>query len=216
MLLKELTEAFGPTGFEDEVRGIVRRELDAMGLSVRTDVLGNVIASTGEHHPGPRVMLDAHMDEVGLMVTHIGEGREEGGLLRFRPLGGVDPRVLVSKPVLIGERRIPGVIGSKPVHLQQPSEREKPIPMEKLYIDIGARDARRQAPREAGRPGGVRHRVRRASAPHGIGEVVRRSRRLLHPARGAAPVEGCSAGVWRVYRAGGNRSARRTCGRVPD
>ncbi|AEJ43503.1 M42 family metallopeptidase [Alicyclobacillus acidocaldarius] len=141
MLLKELTEAFGPTGFEDEVRGVVRRELDAMGLSVRTDVLGNVIASTGEHHPGPRVMLDAHMDEVGLMVTHIGEGREDGGLLRFRPLGGVDPRVLVSKPVLVGERRIPGVIGAKPVHLQQPSEREKPIPMEKLYIDIGARDA---------------------------------------------------------------------------
>lgn len=141
MLLKELTEAFGPTGFEDEVRGIVRRELDAIGASVRTDVLGNVIAAVGETHPGPRVMLDAHMDEVGLMVTHIGEGRDEAGLLRFRPLGGVDPRVLISKPVYVGEKRIPGVIGAKPVHLQEPGEREKPIPIEKLFIDIGARDA---------------------------------------------------------------------------
>ncbi|SIS96406.1 M42 family metallopeptidase [Alicyclobacillus vulcanalis] len=141
MLLKELTEAFGPTGFEDEVRRVVRRELEAMGLAARTDVLGNVIVQKGDDHAGPRVMLDAHMDEVGLMVTHIGEGRDEGGLLRFRPLGGVDPRVLVSKPVWVGESRIAGVIGAKPIHLQQPTDREKPIPMEQLYIDIGARDA---------------------------------------------------------------------------
>jgi endoglucanase len=79
-------------------------------------------------------MLDAHMDEVGLMVVHV----EEDGLLRFRELGGVDARVLVSKPVRIGPGKRWGVIGSKPVHLQAPDERRKAPRIEQLFIDIGA------------------------------------------------------------------------------
>ncbi|MCL6515557.1 M42 family metallopeptidase [Alicyclobacillus sp.] len=136
MLLKRLTEAMGPSGFEDEIRGVLREEVEGCVDRVYTDVLGNLICEKGVHQPGPRVMLDAHMDEVGLMITHA----EENGLLRFRPLGGVDPRVLVSKPVRIGEDKRFGVIGAKPIHLQKAEERRKPLPLESLYIDIGARD----------------------------------------------------------------------------
>ncbi|GMA55715.1 endoglucanase [Alicyclobacillus sacchari] len=141
MLLKTLSEAFGPTGFEDDVRNVIRGELDGRVDEMNTDVLGNLIAVKGAKKPGPKVMLDAHMDEVGLMIVQICDGGAESGLLKFRALGGIDPRVLVSKPVLIGPDRIPGVIGAKPVHLQAPEERQKPIPMDKLYIDIGAKDA---------------------------------------------------------------------------
>ncbi|WP_067618547.1 M42 family metallopeptidase [Alicyclobacillus acidiphilus] len=153
MLLKRLSEALGPSGFEDEVRDIVRTELAGHVDGVETDVLGNVIAVKNGASEGPRVMLDAHMDEVGLMVVDIADGSTDGGLLKFRALGGIDPRVLVSKPVFIGKDRIPGVIGAKPIHLQSAEERSKPIPMDKLYIDIGAKDA--EDARRVVKPGDV-------------------------------------------------------------
>ncbi len=141
MLLKKLTEAMGPSGFENEIRNLVRAEIEGSVDKQYTDVLGTLIAEKNISTRGPRVMLDAHMDEVGLMIVHV----EDNGLLRFRPVGGVDPRVLVSKPVLIGagedgEVRHFGVIGSKPIHLQSPDERKHPLKIEQLYIDIGAKD----------------------------------------------------------------------------
>lgn len=136
MLLKTLTEAMGPSGFEDEIRDAIRGELSTSGYPMYTDVLGSLYVENGSTQSGPRVMLDAHMDEVGLMIVHI----EENGLLRFRPLGGIDPRVLVSKPVRIGTDKRYGVIGAKPIHLQSPEERTKPLSIHQLYIDIGARD----------------------------------------------------------------------------
>ncbi|MCF8563756.1 M42 family metallopeptidase [Alicyclobacillus tolerans] len=136
MLLKKLTEAMGPSGFETEIRNVIRTEIDPLVDRHYTDVLGTLIAEKNANHKGPRVMLDAHMDEVGLMIVHA----EENGLLRFRPLGGIDPRVLVSKPVHIGDERRFGVIGSKPIHLQSAEERRNPLKMDQLYIDIGARD----------------------------------------------------------------------------
>jgi endoglucanase len=81
-------------------------------------------------------MLAAHQDEVGLMVTKI----EKGGLLRFRPVGGVDPRVLPAKVVYVGPRRVPGVIGGRPVHLQEPDERKRPYRVQDLFIDLGVTD----------------------------------------------------------------------------
>lgn len=141
MLLKRLSEALGPSGFEDEVRDIIRGELTDKVDELTTDVHGNLFAVKTPHGDGPRVMLDAHMDEVGLMIVDICDGSSDGGLLRFRAVGGIDPRVLVSKPVLIGPSRIAGVIGAKPIHLQEAEERRIPIPMDKLYIDIGAKDA---------------------------------------------------------------------------
>lgn len=153
MLLKKLSEALGPSGFEDEIRQLVKEEVTPLVDSLRTDVLGNVIVVKNETAAGPKVMLDAHMDEVGLMIVHICEGKQDGGLLKFRPLGGIDPRVLVSKPVFIGPNRVPGVIGAKPIHLQAAEERKKPIPMDKLYIDIGAKSA--DDARRVVRPGDV-------------------------------------------------------------
>jgi putative aminopeptidase FrvX len=136
MLLKTLTEAMGPSGFENEIRDVIRAEIDPFVQKHYTDVLGTLICEKNVQHSGPRVMLDAHMDEVGLMIVHV----EENGLLRFRPLGGIDPRVLVSKPVQIGPGKRFGVIGAKPIHLQTPDERQKPLKLEQLYIDIGAKD----------------------------------------------------------------------------
>lgn len=136
MLLKKLTEAMGPSGFEDEIRNVIRAEIEGVVNRHYTDVLGSLITEKNVSAAGPRVMIDAHMDEVGLMIVHA----EENGLLRFRPLGGIDPRVLVSKPVHIGPKKHFGVIGSKPIHLQTPDERRHPLKMDQLYIDIGAKD----------------------------------------------------------------------------
>ena len=135
MLLKTLTEAMGPSGFEDEIRNLIREEVSPHVAKMYTDVLGSLYCENTVQ-TGPRIMLDAHMDEVGLMIVHI----EENGLLRFKPIGGIDPRVLVSKPVQIGSEKRFGVIGAKPIHLQSPDERTKPLGINQLYIDIGAKD----------------------------------------------------------------------------
>ncbi|QQE76804.1 M42 family metallopeptidase [Alicyclobacillus sp. SO9] len=136
MLLKQLTEAMGPSGFEDEIRDVIWRRVKDSVDALYTDVLGSLITEKSTSSQGPKVMLDAHMDEVGLMIVHI----EDSGLLRFRAVGGVDPRILVSKPVAIGADRIMGVIGAKPIHLQKPDERRQPLGFHQLYIDIGAVD----------------------------------------------------------------------------
>jgi endoglucanase len=133
MLLKKLSDAAGVSSNENEVRNIIKEEIDGLADSYRTDVMGNLIAVKGKDKKGPKVMVVAHMDEIGLMITSI----KKNGLLKFRPVGGIDKRVLVSKPVLIGEKKIKGIIGAKAIHLQKPKERKKPIPLSNLYIDIG-------------------------------------------------------------------------------
>lgn len=136
MLLKSVTEAMGPSGFETEIRTVIRQQVADHVDRAYTDVLGNLLCEKGVTQSGPRVLLDAHMDEVGLMVVHV----EDSGLLRFRALGGIDPRVLIAKPVRIGVDKHWGVIGAKPVHLQSRDERKRALKMDQLYIDIGARD----------------------------------------------------------------------------
>ncbi|HHV44280.1 MAG TPA: M42 family metallopeptidase [Firmicutes bacterium] len=133
MLLKRLSEAIGVSSREQEVRDILREEVGQYA-SLRTDALGDLIAE--KPGTGPKVMLAAHMDEVGLMITSI----EKNGTLKFKPVGAIDPRVLVAKQVLVGPNKIPGVIGSKPIHLQRPDERNHPIKLEDMCIDIGAKD----------------------------------------------------------------------------
>ncbi|NMB20679.1 MAG: M42 family metallopeptidase [Firmicutes bacterium] len=135
MLLARLTEANGAPGQEGEVRDLIRAELEAHVDEIKTDALGNLIAIKNPDAPGPRVMLAAHMDEVALMIV----GIESNGYLKFRPIGGVDPRVLVAKSVVVGAKKVPGVIGSKPIHLQKPAERERPFTIQELLIDIGAK-----------------------------------------------------------------------------
>jgi putative aminopeptidase FrvX len=134
MFLKELTEAVGPSGYETNVRDVIRAQAEPLCERLYTDSLGSLIAHTGSENPGPRVLVAAHMDEIGLLVQRI----DERGYLHFLPIGGVDPRILVAKPVLIGPGRVYGVIGAKAVHLQRADERERPLDIDQLTIDIGA------------------------------------------------------------------------------
>lgn len=139
MILKELSEAFGVSGCEDEVRRIIIEAIKDHVDEYRVDSIGNLIAlkkrdSRFAIRNSLKVMLAAHMDEVGLMITHI----EKDGSLRFRPVGGLDDRILLAKKVLIGEKRVPGVIGVKPIHLLKKEERKKVIKVEEMAIDIGA------------------------------------------------------------------------------
>ncbi|MTI48142.1 MAG: M42 family metallopeptidase [Firmicutes bacterium] len=134
MLLKRLTETNGISGNEKAVRNLIIEEIKDYVDDIKVDKIGNVIAYKKGSIESPRVMVAAHMDEVGLIVSKI----EKSGLIRFMPVGGLDKRVLVSKPVVIGEDKIPGVIGAKPIHLQKGPERSKALSYQQLYIDIGA------------------------------------------------------------------------------
>lgn len=133
MLLEKMINAAGVSSREKEIRDLIKEEIKDNVDEIYTDKMGNLIACKGKDKNGPKVMLAAHMDEVGLMITEI----TSDGLLKFQPVGGIDKRVLVSKPVLIGEKKMPGVIGAKAIHLQKKSERKKPIDFDNLYIDIG-------------------------------------------------------------------------------
>ena len=136
MLLEQLSNAFGPSGNEQDVVQMLTRALRNRVDELQVDALGNLIAFKSGTGPEPRlrVMVDAHMDEVGLMITRI----EKNGLLGFQTVGGIDPRLLPAKRVVVGEQRIPGVILVPPIHLSKPEERKSVIPIEQLAIDIGA------------------------------------------------------------------------------
>lgn len=134
-LLKELCALSGVSSWEDEVRDFIRARAERYADDIRTDAIGNLIVfKRGAKPTGNKLLLSAHMDEVGLMITRI----EEDGALRFDSVGGIDRRVLLGKKVFIGANRIPGVIGSRPVHLTTPEERRRVPKMDKLYLDIGA------------------------------------------------------------------------------
>ena len=136
MLLEELSNAFGPSGYEDEVRRILARALRDKVDDLRADALGNLIAFKQGTGPEPRlkVMVDAHTDEVGFMITRI----EKNGLLGFRAVGGIDDRMLMAKGVVVGPKRLPGVILAPPIHLTKPEQRQQVVKIDQLVIDIGA------------------------------------------------------------------------------
>jgi len=140
VLLKDLCEARGVSGDEAAVRQVI---LDAVREHVdehRVDALGNLLClrkARGREAGSPapeRVMVAAHMDEVGLIVT----GINDDGTLRFGKVGGIDDRVLVARKVLIGKDAVPGVIGTAPIHLVAASDRNKAVDADGLVIDIGA------------------------------------------------------------------------------
>lgn len=131
--LKTLCEIDGISGREDAVAEEIQRQISPYCDCYR-DPLGNLIAKKqGKQRGKYRLMISAHMDEVGLIVTDI----TSEGMLRFAAVGGVDPRVLIGRRVRIAER-VFGLIGTKAVHLQTAEERETAVPIDKLYIDIGA------------------------------------------------------------------------------
>jgi endoglucanase len=139
MLLEKLSNARGVSGNEAEVREILIEAIKDRVDDYRVDTMGNLIArkkAKGARGRGAlKVMLAAHMDEIGLMIVH----HESNGHLRFRKVGGIDDRVLLSKVVLIGKDKIPGVIGVKPIHLLKTSERQQVMDSESMTIDIGAK-----------------------------------------------------------------------------
>lgn len=133
-VLKRLTEARGVTGNENEVREIILELAAKAGAEASVDRMGNVIAKKPGRTGGKKIMVAAHMDEVGFIISSI----SENGMLKFKPVGGIDQRILLSKRVRIGKDGIPGVIGVKAIHLQEPSERNTVIKQNQMYIDIGA------------------------------------------------------------------------------
>lgn len=135
-LLKTLTCLSGGSGDEGPVREKLSETIRPFVDDLRTDAAGNLIAFKKGTGSGPRVMLAAHMDEVSLMVTNIGDM----GLLRFRAVGGMDPRILVGKRLKVGPDGLPGVIGTKPIHLQSAADRKSAVKVKDLRIDIGAAD----------------------------------------------------------------------------
>lgn len=135
--LKTLCGLSGVSSWEDEVRNYVRQRVEPHANSVRTDALGNLIVfKRGAKPTGNKLLLCAHMDEVGLMVKSV----TEEGFLKFGCVGGIDQRILLGKEVAVGTNRVPGVIGLKPIHLTTAEERKKTPKVKDLYIDIGAKD----------------------------------------------------------------------------
>ncbi|NMA96266.1 MAG: M42 family metallopeptidase [Clostridiales bacterium] len=135
-LLKRLTEANGVSGNEGEVREIIKHEISSLVDDIYIDGIGNLIGyKKGNGNDPKKIMLCAHMDEVGFIISHI----SDNGMLKFKAVGGIDPRILVSKRVLIGKDEVPGVLGIKAIHLQEPSERTNAVKIDQMYIDIGAK-----------------------------------------------------------------------------
>jgi len=134
-LLQRLCQAPGIAGREHAVRDIVRQELQPLVNDVRVDRLGNLIGI--RNGSGPRIMVAAHVDEIGFLVRHI----DDDGFLRLQPVGGFDPKVLIAQRVLVHRRTgdpVPGALqpGTKPVHLQAGGE-SKEIKLEDLFVDTG-------------------------------------------------------------------------------
>jgi endoglucanase len=133
-LLERLCNLIAVSGDEGEVRKVVLEEVKPYADEVKVDALGNVLATrTGRGRKRTRVMLDAHMDEVGFMIVD-----DDGeGLYRFEMVGGTDVRHLVGKQVFVGRERTPAVIGAKPIHLMSGDEYTRKVPLDALRIDVG-------------------------------------------------------------------------------
>jgi len=134
MLLERLSNACGISGREDEVRDLLKQELAPYADDMWTDAIGNLIVRKGN---GPvKVMLDAHMDEVGFVVGAI----TSEGYIKLKKIGGLDDRVLPGRQVWVTQKRIPGVLGAKAWHLTTAEERGKAIPFDQMYVEIGCKN----------------------------------------------------------------------------
>ncbi len=141
--LEELSEAIGVSGFESPPRDLIREEIKDLVDKVWVDPLGNLLAIRKGETKHPRILLDAHVDEIGFIITHV----DKRGFLRIAPLGGWDPRTLPGQRVIIQPHRIAqrkeypppvfGVITAMPPHLTSAEQRRKVIPIEELLVDIG-------------------------------------------------------------------------------
>ena len=135
-LFGKLSNAFGPSGNEEDVAEILRRDLEGYADEERIDKLGNILFYHNGQKGYPKVMLSAHMDEVGFIVTFI----EEDGFLRFDTIGGITNNIMPGQRILLraGTSYLKGIIGTKPPHIMTAEEQNKIVPKEDLFIDVGA------------------------------------------------------------------------------
>lgn len=132
-LLKQICEVPGAPGYEQKIRKLVIELAKPLADEVRVDAMGNVTAIK-KGSSDKKVLVAAHMDEISFIVTHI----DEDGFIRFHPMGGFDPKTLTSQRVIVhGKEDLPGVMGTKPVHLMRPEERGKGIDIGDFFIDCG-------------------------------------------------------------------------------
>lgn len=137
--LQKLSEASGVSGFEHAVRDLVIEGFRPYADEITLTPMGSVIAfkrgtrDPKERVPAPKVLIEGHMDEIGLMVTDI-----DKGFIRFTQVGGFDVRVLLAQEVIVhGKKELHGIIGSRPPHVLTAEEREKVIPLDQLFVDVG-------------------------------------------------------------------------------
>ncbi|TVR78502.1 MAG: M42 family peptidase [Chitinophagaceae bacterium] len=132
-LLKEICELPGIPGYEKKIRDFVKKEVTKLVDEVYTDNMGNLIALK-KGKQSKKVMIAAHMDEIGFMVKHI----DDNGFLKFMPVGGFDPKTLTAQRVIVhGKKDLIGVMGSKPIHVMSPEERQKNAKITDYFIDLG-------------------------------------------------------------------------------
>ncbi len=138
MYLEQLSNAFGVSSVEGNVRKIIIEAIKPHADEWRVDTMGNLFVTRKRRVNSPdaslQVMVTAHMDEVGFMISEI----KSNGRLKFKPVGGFDRRVLLGKAVVVGKDRVPGVIGLKPIHLLKKGDYDKVSDIDSMYIDIGA------------------------------------------------------------------------------
>ncbi|WKN44112.1 M42 family metallopeptidase [Tunicatimonas pelagia] len=135
-LLKNICEEAGAPGFEERVRQLVIKEVEPLVDHWEVDNMGSVVTiKKSKNNPdGKKVMVAAHMDEIGFMVTHV----DDNGFIRFHTLGGFDPKTLTAQRVIVhGKKDLVGVMGSKPIHVMTPEERNKNPKTTDYFIDLG-------------------------------------------------------------------------------
>ena len=132
-LLRTICATPGVSGFERRIRQVILQEVRPLVDTISIDNMGNVIAIKKGREP-KRVMVAAHMDEIGFIVNHI----DDKGFIRFLPLGGFDPKTLTAQRVIVhGRQDVLGVMGSKPIHIMKQEERSKVVPITDYFIDLG-------------------------------------------------------------------------------
>ena len=136
--LHDLLTAFGPSGVEREAAAVWQAAARTFADDVRGDVMGSSVARVPGKTGGPTLAIVGHIDEIGLIVTHV----DDDGFLWFAGVGGWDPQILVGQRVVLKTRDgiVPGVVGKKPIHLLESDEREKAPKLKDLHIDVGAKD----------------------------------------------------------------------------
>ncbi len=132
-LLRKICELPGAPGFEEPIRQFVIKQIEGLVDSYHIDSLGSLIARRQGQQPGT-VLVAAHLDEISFITTHI----DDDGFLRIHPLGGFDPKTLTAQRVIVhGRKDLIGVMGSKPIHIMKPEERNKAPQMQDYFVDLG-------------------------------------------------------------------------------